>query len=206
MGRRRSTYLEREVQQQRDDQPDADHDRASNGVEVATTALVDQALSPHVDTVAPGTGENGDESVNESQATRDVVVGAGGVVETETQRAKENTDVLPLDESTLVCEPDLGFHLDGACVLDPERGLFNARRELGLAACSRVLGCAEGWEKVGDPRSGRGLCCGVCSTIMAVTLGLEESECGLARRVRCISLQKDLSSDFGARVVPPWSR
>lgn len=183
MERRKSTYLESKVQQQRHDQPNANDNRASDGVEVAAAALVDQALPPHVDTVAPSAGENGNESVHESQAARNVVVGTGGVVQTETKRTEENANVLPFDKCTLVCEPDLGFDLDGACVLDPELGLFNAGRELGLAACSRVLGRAKGREQVGDSRSGGGLRCAVVAHAGLIIVSLFSRVFVLSRHV-----------------------
>jgi hypothetical protein len=37
-------------------------------------------------------------------------------------------------------------------------------------------------------------------------LGFEASECGLLRRLACISRPKDFISDLLANVVPPWSR
>jgi hypothetical protein len=46
----------------------------------------------------------------------------------------------------------------------------------------------------------------VSVTIILDALGFEASECGLARRVRRISLLNESSSDLLARVVPPWSR
>jgi hypothetical protein len=108
------SYLESKVEQQRHNQADTDDNRSSDGVEVATATAVDQALSPHVDAVSPSASEHCNKSVDESETTSDVIVDTSGIVKAETERAKEYTDVLPLDEGTLVREPDLGFHLDGS--------------------------------------------------------------------------------------------
>ena len=107
------SYLESKVEQQRHDQADTDDNRSSDGIEVAPAAPVDQALSPHVHAVTPGAGEHGNEGVNQSETASDVVVDTSGIVKTKTQRTKEHTDVLPLDEGTLVSKPYFGFNLNG---------------------------------------------------------------------------------------------
>jgi hypothetical protein len=149
------SYLESKVEQQRYNQADTDDNRSSDGIEITTAASVDQALSPHVHAVTPGASEHGNKSVHESKTTSDVVVDTSSVVKTEAERTKEHADVLPLDESTLVSEPDLGFHLDGSRVFDPEGWFFDARRELALSTGSGILGSAEGRQKVGEARAGR---------------------------------------------------
>ena len=73
------------------------------------------------------------ESVHESQAARNVVVDTGGVVKTEAKRAEKHTDVLPLDECTLVCKPDFGFDTDGSLVFDPDAGISDAGGKLNSA-------------------------------------------------------------------------
>ena len=148
------SYLESEVEQQRHDQANTDDNGSSDGIEVATAAPVDQALSPHVHAVTPSASEDGNKSVHESEAASNVVVDTSGIVKTKTKRTKEHADVLPLDESTLVRKPDLGFHLDGPRVFDPEGWFFDSRRELALSTRSCVLGSAEGRQEVGKARAG----------------------------------------------------
>lgn len=149
------SYLESEVEQQRHDQANTDDNGSSDGIEVATAAPVDQALSPHVHAVTPSASEDGNKSVHESEAASNVVVDTSGIVKAKTERTKQHADVLPLNEGTLVRKPDLGFHLDGSRVFDPEGWLFDARREMALSTGSRVLGSAEGRQKIGEARAGR---------------------------------------------------
>ena len=77
-------YLESKVKQKRHDQAHTDDNRASDGIEITTAASVDQALSPHVDTVTPSASEHGNKGVHEGEATGDVVVDTSGIVETKT--------------------------------------------------------------------------------------------------------------------------